>query len=72
MVHEHRGGITPYVELAKYEEHIRRDPAAALRLTEQALFLLSEPALRESLTVQEEKNELQYRRQRLMRKLKER
>ena len=71
MIHEHRGGITPYVELAKYEEHIRKDPAAALRLTEQALFLLSEPSLRESGTVQEEKNELQYRRQRLTRKLKE-
>ena len=71
MIHERRGGIMPYVELAKHEEHIRRDPAAALRLTEQALFLLSEPALRESGTVQEEKNELQYRRQRLLRKLKE-
>ncbi|MBR2853677.1 MAG: ribonuclease H-like domain-containing protein [Clostridia bacterium] len=71
MIHEHRGGITPYVELAKYEEHIRKDPSAALKLTEQALALLSEPALRESRTVQEEKNELQYRRQRLTRKLKE-
>ena len=71
MIHERRGGIMPYVELAKHEEHIRRNPAAALRLTEQALFLLSEPALRESGTVQEEKNELQYRRQRLLRKLKE-
>ena len=71
MIHEHRGGIMPYVELAKYEEHIRRDISAALELTEQALFLLSEPALRESGTVQETKNELQYRRQRLTRKLKE-
>ena len=71
MIHEHRGGITPYVELAKHEEHVRRDPAAALKLTEQALALLSEPVLRESGTVQEAKNELQYRRQRLTRKLKE-
>jgi hypothetical protein len=71
MIHERRGGITPYVELAKYEEHLRRDPSAALKLTEQALALLSEPALRESETVQETKNELQYRRQRLTRKLKE-
>ena len=71
MIRERRGGITPYVELAKYEEHIRRDPAAALKLTEQALMLLSEPALWESGTVQETKNELQYRRQRLTRKLKE-
>lgn len=71
MIRERRGGADPYVELAKYEEHIRRDPAAALKLTEQALALLSEPRLRESGTVQETKNELQYRRQRLLRKLKE-
>ena len=71
MIREGRGGVMPYVELAKYEEHIRRDPAAALKLTEQALALLSEPRLRESGTVQETKNELQYRRQRLLRKLKE-
>jgi uncharacterized protein YprB with RNaseH-like and TPR domain len=72
MIRERRGGITPYVELAKYEEHIRRDYAAALDLTERALALASEPVLREDGTVQECKNELQYRRQRLLRKLKER
>jgi len=60
------------VELAKYEEHTRRDLRAALELTEKALALISEPALREPETVQESKNELQYRRQRLLRKLKER
>ena len=72
MIQERRGGITPYVELAKFEEHIRRDYAAALDLTERALALASEPVLREDGTVQEHKNELQYRRQRLLRKLKER
>ena len=72
MIRERRGGITPYVELAKYEEHIRRDYAVALDLTERALALASEPVLREDGTVQEHKNELQYRRQRLLRKLKER
>jgi len=72
MIRDHRGGILPYVELAKFEEHVRRDIPAALKLTEKALLLASEPALRESTTVQESKNELQYRRQRLMRKLKER
>ena len=71
MIQERRGGITPYVELAKYEEHVHRDPSAALKLTEAALALISEPRLRESGTVQEAKNELQYRRQRLLRKLKE-
>ena len=72
MIRERRGGVLPYVELAKYEEHVRRDAKAALEFTEKALFLLSEPVLREGGTVQEAKNELQYRRQRLMRKLKER
>ena len=72
MIREHRGGIVPYVELAKYEEHVRRNIPAALELTERALLLASEPVLRESGTVQESKNELQYRRQRLMKKLKER
>ena len=72
MIRERRGGVLPYVELAKYEEHVRRDVKAALEFTEKALFLLSEPVLREGGTVQETKNELQYRRQRLMRKLKER
>ena len=72
MIREKRGGIAPYVELAKYEEHVRRDIPAALEMTEKALLLLSEPALREGATVQESKNELQYRRARLLRKLKER
>jgi hypothetical protein len=72
MIREHRGGTVPYVELAKYEEHVRRNIPAALELTEKALLLASEPVLRESRTVQESKNELQYRRQRLMKKLKER
>ena len=72
MAREHRGGIVPLVELAKYEEHTRRDIAAALEWTEKALILLSEPTLRVGGTVQESKNELQYRRQRLLKKLRER
>jgi len=72
MIREGQGGITPYIELAKYEEHTRRDPRAALEMTEKAIMKLSEAGLREEKTVQEAKNELQYRRQRLTRKLKER
>ena len=72
MVRERKGGAVPYVELAKYEEHVRKNIPAALEWTEKALILLSEPVLREDGTVQEQKNELQYRRQRLLRKLKER
>jgi len=71
MISEGRGGVTPYVELAKYEEHIRRNPAEALRLTEAAMIRLSEPVLGRDDAVQEMKNELQYRWQRLKRKLKE-
>ncbi len=69
MIDARRGGAQPYIELAKYQEHVRRDIPAALELTEKALLLLSEPALRENPTVQETKNELQYRRRRLKRKL---
>jgi pentatricopeptide repeat protein len=72
MISAGRGGVIPYVELAKYEEHVRRDPAEALKLTEAAMIRLSEPALGRDDAVQEIKNELQYRRQRLLRKLKER
>ena len=71
MIRGNRGGVTPYVELAKYEEHIRRDIPAALKLTEQAIIRLSEPGFRQDNAVQELKNELQYRWQRLKRKLKE-
>ena len=71
MIRARQGGIQPYVELAKYEEHVRRDLAAALEMTEKALMLLSEPALRAGNAVQEGQNELQYRRQRLLRKMKE-
>ena len=71
MIREGRGGAAPYVELAKYEEHIRRDLPAALELTEQAIVRISEPGLRQDEAVQEMKNELQYRWQRLKRKLKE-
>ena len=71
MIREGRGGVTPYVELAKYEEHIRRDIPAALKLTERAIVKLSEPGLGPDGAVQEQQNELQYRWQRLKRKLKE-
>ena len=71
MIREGRGGAAPYVELAKYEEHVRRDIPAALQLTEQAIARISEPGLGRDDAVQEMKNELQYRWQRLKRKLKE-
>ncbi len=71
MIASRRGGVTPYIELAKYEEHFRKDIPSALCLTEQAIALLAEPSVRGAGTVQEVKNELQYRYQRLKRKEKE-
>ena len=71
MIRDRRGGVTPYVELAKYEEHVRRNIPAAMELTERAMSLCSEMTLREEGTVQETQNELQYRYQRLRRKMKE-
>ena len=71
MIVGHRGGVRPYIELAKYEEHVRNDLSAALELTERAMALASEAGLNENGAVQELKKELQYRWQRLKRKLKE-
>lgn len=76
MIETRRGGVTPYIELAKYEEHAKKNPAAALALTERALALLSEEKLPgvsafQQKAVQDQKNEVQYRYQRLKRKLKE-
>ena len=72
MIARRQGGAEPYIELAKYEEHVRRNPEAALALTEKAFLLLCEPGLEDGPAVQELKNAVQYRYQRLQRKLKER
>ena len=69
MIDSRRGGIMPYIELAKYEEHVKRDIRAALALTDRAMILLNEISLRPDTSVQEVQNELQYRRSRLKRKL---
>ena len=70
MIRTRRGGAAPYIELAKYQEHGLKDCGAALETTERALMALSDPALRpEDKAVQDIKNELQYRRLRLKRKL---
>ena len=71
MIRTGKGGTEPYVELAKYYEHVRKDYRQAMELTEQAMIRLAEPRLREDVAVQEIKNELQYRRQRLRRRLNE-
>ena len=69
MIDGHRGGAAPYIELAKYLEHQKRDISGALEMTERALGVLSEIQIRTDLTVQETENAIQYRRRRLKQKL---
>lgn len=68
MIARREGGISPYVELAKHYEHAEKDYAAALDVVRQALIRLAEPTLFEDSAVQDERNALQYRYERLKRK----
>lgn len=68
MIHLKEGGILPYVELAKIHEHRLHDIDAALYYTRHAMILLSEPTVFSDTTVQESRNALQYRYDRLKRK----
>ena len=70
MIARREGGVTPYVELAKYYEHQRRDIPAAMDVVRRAIALVSEPALFDETSVQEARDALQYRYDRLRRKLK--
>ena len=69
MIARREGGLVPYVELAKYYEHHQKDIEAALEVVRQAIAIASEPALFEETSVQEARNALQYRYDRLRRKL---
>ena len=68
MIRRREGGVTPYIELAKYHEHVTKDCQIALEYTRKALLLLAEPTLLDSDTVQEARNAIQYRYDRLKRK----
>ena len=68
MIRRREGGISPYVELAKHYEHVEKDYAAALDVVRKALVLLAEPTLFEDSAVQEARNALQYRYDRLKRR----
>ena len=68
MIARREGGIAPYVELAKHYEHVPKDYAAAMDVVRKALILLAEPTLFEDSAVQEARNALQYRYERLKRK----
>lgn len=71
MVIRHEGGVTPYIELAKHYEHVERDLPSALEMTRRALLLLAEPTLLDDNAVQETRNAVQYRYDRLKNRLKE-
>ena len=68
MIRRGEGGVTPYVELAKHYEHVQKDYAAALDVVRKALIRFAEPTLFEDSSVQEARNALQYRYERLRRK----
>ena len=68
MAERREGGIRPLIELAKYEEHVRKDIPVALDLTRKARILLAEPALSENKAVQDEIFAVEYRYARLKRK----
>lgn len=75
MISTRRGGAAPYIELAKYQEHTLLDCRAALETTEAAIAVLADISLPgvcdDAYAVQKTKSELQYRRARLKRRLKE-
>lgn len=68
MLRRGEGGVTPCIELAKYYEHVAKDVPMALEMTRKAMLRLAEPTLLDSDTVQETRNAVQYRYDRLKRK----
>ena len=69
MIARREGGLTPYIELAKHQEHVSRDIPAALETVRRAIAIASEPSLFDEPSVQEARDALQYRYDRLKRKL---
>ena len=69
MITRREGGLTPYIELAKHQEHVSRDIPAALETVRRAIAIASEPSLFDETSVQEARDALQYRYDRLKRKL---
>jgi len=69
MIDRREGGVTPYIEMAKYYEHTLRDVPAALDMVRRAIGMMSEPTLWEEPAVQQTRDALQHRYDRLKRKL---
>ncbi len=68
MIARREGGTAPYIELAKHYEHVEKKYEAAMDVVRQAMIRLAEPTLFEDFAVQEERNALQYRYERLKKK----
>ena len=66
MIERREGGVEPYIALAKHYEHVEKDLDKALDMTRRALLLVAEPSLMDTPTVQETRNALQYRYDRLI------
>lgn len=69
MVIRREGGVAPYIELAKHYEHVEKDISAALEMTRRAMAMLAEPTLFDDEAVQQTRNALQYRYDRLKARL---
>ena len=66
-----RPGLDPNLHLEEKIENLDVLKSAKVTYVEQAIIRISEPGFGQGLAVQEQRNELQYRWQRLKRKLKE-
>lgn len=69
MISRKEGGVEPYIALAKHYEHVEGDLHKALEMTRKAMMLIAEPTLFDSEAVQETRNALQYRYDRLQKRL---
>ena len=69
MIARREGGVEPYIALAKYYEHVEHDVEKAFDMTKRALFTLAEPTLLDPPSVQETRNQVQYRYDRLQARL---
>lgn len=71
MIAQRQGGILPYVEAAKICEHHLGDIRRAMDYTQKAIILNAEPGLgADNNAVQSNETMLQYRYQRLLKKLR--
>ncbi len=68
MIEENQGALLPYIHLSKIYEHRKKDISSALYYTEKGLSRVSDLLAFPSSTVQKDKNDLQYRYMRLLRK----